>query len=260
MSKIIDVLEGASPKRNAPQHVNIQDELAKTYFHAAAKKPGKKKDIRARWPDALPWLIAAIAVIFVLVVVLFRSSIEIRVRVLGEMPSMPANLTVSRQAEGPDKGAFLVRDGMPDREIVKNVFFSGDAKEYSMVHPEQIVLCNSKGAGWANYTLELKEAVNLQKLDIGYTARGAVGGEELVIVIVDSNKRMYRMEKDLSSRLTGDWQRYTINFRPVRKAVDLSNISAIKFEFGNLTAGNRPGTVLYLKDVTLTKTKRLKWL
>jgi len=106
----------------------------------------------------------------------------------------------------------------------------------------------------------LKEPVDLNKLDIRYMARGVRGDEFLALVVVDSGKRSYRLEKDLSSAMGKDWQRYTINFRRVKKAVDLSNISTIKFEFGTLTAGNYPSAVMSLKDVYITKTRRLKWL
>ena len=68
------------------------------------------------------------------------------------------------------------------------------------------------------------------------------------------------MEKDLSSSLTGDWQQYTVNFRPVKHSLDLSSIKTIKFEFGSLTTDNYPGAIIYLKDVYLAKTKRFKWL
>jgi hypothetical protein len=91
-------------------------------------------------------------------------------------------------------------------------------------------------------------------------ARGVRGDEFLTLVIVDSSKRSYRLERDLSSAMGKDWQEYTINFKRIKKAVDISNVSTIKFEFGALTAGNYPSAVMSLKDVYITKTRRLKWL
>jgi hypothetical protein len=82
----------------------------------------------------------------------------------------------------------------------------------------------------------------------------------MLLMITDGDNRSYRMEKDLSSVLTADWQQYAINFRPVGKSVDLSNIKTIKFEFGSLTAGNYPGSIIYIKDVYLAKARRFKWL
>ncbi len=257
MNKMINVLDNDLSKKHAHQHSDMQDEIAKTYFHMPAKKHGKKKP---RWKLFLPWSVAILALFFAVAVLVFKSSIEIKVRLLGEIPSSPIDKDARKFGENFDKGIFFIDGGVPNKDIVKNAFFTGDAKEFSISKPEELVLCNSRGFGWANYTIELKEPVDLNKLDIRYMARGIRGDEFLTLVIVDSNSRGYRLEKDLSSAMGKDWQRYTINFRRVRKAVDLSNISAIKFEFGALTAGNYPSAVISLKDVYITKTRRLKWL
>ena len=240
------------------QRIDIQNEIAKTYFHTPAKKPASKK--KSKWKSFLPWAVAGAAVFLAVSIVVFRSSIEIKVRLLGEIPFTP----ISKNAYGVDgnfdKGLFLVEGGAPNKDTVRNAYFTGDAKEFSLSKPEELVLCNSRGSGWANYTIELKEPIDLNKLDIKYTAKGIRGDEFLALVIVDSDKRSYRLEKDLSSAMGKDWQRYTINFRRVKKAIDFSNISMIKFEFGALTAGNYPSAVMSLKDVYITKTRRLKWL
>lgn len=257
MSKIMDVLDGVSSRKHVHQHIDIQDEIAKTYFHTPAKKHGKKKP---KWRSFLPWVVAVLAIFFAMAVLVFKSSIEIKVRFLGEIPSVPIDGATHKFGESLDKGAFLMEGGTPNKDIVKNAYFTGDAREFSISKPEELTLCNSRGSGWANYTIELKEPVDLDKLDIRYTARGTKGDEFLTFVIVDSSKRSYRLEKDLSSAMGKDWQRYTVNFRRVKKAVDLSNISMIKFEFGTLTAGNYPSAVMSLRDVYITKTRRLKWL
>ncbi len=242
---------------SSPQRIDIQDEIAKTYFHTPAKKHDKKKP---KWKLFLPWAVAVSAIFFAVAVLIFRSSIEVKVRFLGEIPSTPMDRSAHKFGENLDKGIFFIEGGVPNKDIVRNAYFTGDAKEFSISKPEELVLCNSRGFGWANYTIELKEPVDLDKLDIRYMARGVRGDEFLTLVIVDSNKRSYRLEKDLSSAVGEDWQRYTVNFRRVKKAVDLSNISTIKFEFGTLTAGNYPSAVMSLKDIYITKTKRLKWL
>jgi len=253
----MDVLDNASSKKHSRQHIDIQDEIAKTYFHTPAKKHGRKK---SKWKAFLPWAVAVLALFFALAVLIFKSSIEIKVRFLGEIPSAPIDKGAHRFGENLEKGIFFVEGGVPNKDIVKSAYFTGDAKEFSISKSEELVLCNSRGSGWANYTIELKEPVDLEKLDMRYMARGVRGDEFLTLVIVDYNKRSYRLEKDLSSAMGKDWQRYTVNFGRVRKAVDLSNVSTIKFEFGTLTAGNYPSAVMSLKDVYITKTRRLKWL
>ena len=259
MTKSMDTLDNAALKRRAgAHHADIQDEIARTYFYAAGSKKGKQKKIN--WKPFLPWLVAVVAIITAVSIVLFRSSIDVKVRFLGEIPSMPFDKITAVNEGGYDKGAFLVEGGEPNKDIIKNAYFIGDAKNFSMAKPDELVLCNSKGSGWANYTLELKDIVDLNKLDVRYTAKGAKGEENLVLVIVDSSNRSYRLEKDLSSVLSDKWRKYTINFARVKQALDLSDISKIKFEFGTLTAGNHPSAVISLKDVYITKTRRFKWL
>ena len=249
MSKILDILNNVTEKKHAHTQA-LQDEIAKTYFH---KKSGK-------WGPGLPWLVAAIAILFALAMFLLKSNIDIKVRVLGEIP-IPAQASAGfGPAEKFDKGIFLIKGGEPNKDIIKNVYFAGDGKEFSAAKPEELMLCNTRGSGWANYTIEFKDAIDLNKFDIKYAAKGATEYEYLTLVIVDSSNRSYRIQKDISSALSKEWQRYTVNFRRFGKAVDLSNVLKIKFEFGSLTAGNYPNALMFLKDVYITRARRLEWL
>ena len=258
MSKTIDALGSlASKKHPNMHHIEMQNEIAKTYFRASTTPAKKNNKNMFKWKPKLPWFIAALAVIIALAAVGFRSNIDIKIRFLGEIPSMSLGKNVYH-AE--NKGLSLIEGGEPNHDIVKNAYFSGDAKNFSSANPEEMVLYNSRGAGWANYTIELKEPLDLNQLDIIYAAKGSRGDEYLTLVIIDDNKGIYRLEKDISSSLGKDWRKYTINFRRVKKALDLANIIAIKFEFGSLTAGNYPNAVMFLKDIYVTKTRRLKWL
>lgn len=252
MSKILDALEKRSASRNIPI-VGMHDELAKTYFRAPQKKAAKKNP---RWKDMLPWAIASAAVAISLIVFISRSSIDIKVRLLGEIPAFKG----AGEQKSVEKGEFIVSGGQPQTGIVKYAYFAGDARLFSAANEEEIILRNAQGTGWANYTLEFKEPVDLNKLDIRYTAKGERGGECLMLVISDNNNRSYRVEKDIFSILTNDWKEYVLNLRYIRKAIDLSSIRSIKFEFGSLTAGNYYGASIKLKDICLTKTRRLKWL
>lgn len=245
MSKTIDVLNKTFQSKSKI-HDPIHEEIAKTYLKTS--RGGKKKRAsRIRWPQ---WLIALAAVLLVSFILILRSEIDIKVTISGKAPI--GNIA--------DRGRFFVKGGKIDTNVVRNASFLGDARNLTKVTDEALVLCNSRGSGWANYTIELKSPIDLTRFDIKYTARGARGDERLVLGIVDVDNKAYRMASDASSPLNRDWGAYTVDFKAVKNAVDLKNISAIRFEFGTLTAGNHPAATVFLKDIYIRKVRRSKWL
>jgi hypothetical protein len=233
---------------------SVQEEIANIYLRTSTTK-AKEKSISSRLK--IPWVIASAALLIVLFLIISKSDIDIKVRILSDIPAIKAGASERAQTE---KGIFFIKGGRPNKDIVKNISFLGDARGSLDATNNELALYNSKGYGWANYTLELKEPIDFNRFEIKYTARGERGDEYLVLVLADTNNRSYRKEKDLSSALSRDWQRYTINFRPVGNAIDLGNISTVRFEFGGLTAGNYPNAVIFLKDIYITKVKKEKWL
>lgn len=229
-------------------HASVEDEIAKIYLRTSNTK--RKRRFIPRFK--ISWVVAIAASFLALASLVFKSNIDVKIRILSEVPGV--------KREGVEEGISFVKGGSPNKDMVKNIAFLGDAGAFSRATDKEVVLCNSRGYGWANYTIELKEPIDLSRLDIRYTARGERGDERLLLVIVDIDRRSYRMEKDLSSELTKDWETYTINFRPVRNALDLENISLIRFEFGSLTAGNYRAAAIFLKDIYATRHKRLRWL
>ncbi len=254
MSKTIEALNKLAHQKG--MHASVQDEIAKTYF----KIMDKKKTKTVVWKSLIPWVVVFIALSVALAAILTKSNIEVRVRILSEIPSITPEPKEESADILRDKGVFLVKKSEPNTELVRKTAFIGDAENYSRVEEEQLVLRNSRGSGWANYTVELNDPVNLNKLDLKYIAKGVSGDEHLVIVIVDSENRSYRMERDASTKLKKDWRLYTINFKRMKNTIDLSNISTIRFELGTLTAGNNSTASILLKDIYLTKTRREKWL
>jgi len=233
MSKIFDVLNRRLKPEERPPSDAIQEELARTFFSQSPRK-------RKRTPRTL-FLIAAIAACMAFAFVILKNNAKIF------KPST-------------EKGVFFVKDGKPEKYLVKKVFFDGDARKFSRENSSKLVLVNSGKAGWANFTVEFKEPLNMEKADILYTARGQKGDECIILVLVDAENRSYRMEKDISSELTAEWKEYVINLRPVGEAIDMSNISAIKFEFGSLTAENYHSATIFLKSLRAAKRRGVKWL
>lgn len=233
----------------------LNDEITRTYL-----KTSEKSYIRKKAALKVAWSIAGIASILAIIAFLTKVNLDVRVRILGEMPSVSVERGRINFDNMKDKGVFLIKGTSVNNDIVKTTFFAGDAGLGSRTADDYILLSNAKGSGWGNFTIELKEPIGLNKLDLKFVARGSSGGELLGIVISDSDNKTYRMERDLSTRLTGEWQLYKVNFRPVKKSVDLGNITTIKFEFGSLTVGNSSGAAIFLKDIYVAKARRSKWL
>jgi len=238
-----------NPFKKEKVYSSAQEEIAKTYFKTYGKDNNKKKPVRR-----IPWVIAAASILVVFFVLISKSNIDVKIDPATD------KFTNARERGEFLIGEFLIKGSELNKYLIKNTAFLGDAKRSSAVSENELVFRNSRGSGWANYTIELKEPLDLSKLDIKYAAKGENGDEYLGIVIVDSDKRSYRIEKDISAKLTKDWQVYTINFRPIRNAVDLANIVTIKFQFGSPSAGNNSMATIFLKDVYVTKTKKMGWL
>lgn len=233
----------------------LNNEIARTYL-----KTSERSYIRKKTTLRLAWSIAIVASILAVVAFVTKINLDVRVRILGEMPSVSVERGQINFDNMKDKGVFLIKGISANNDIVKTTFFAGDAKIGSRTADDHILLSNAKGSGWGNFTIDLKEPISLDKLDLKFVARGSSGGEYLGIVIVDSDKKIYRMERGLSTMLTNEWQLYKINFRPVKKAVNLANITTIKFEFGSLTVGNSSGAAIFLKDIYVAKARRSRWL
>jgi hypothetical protein len=223
----------------------MHDEIAETYFKSAPV-------VKRKPPSKLPWIIAVLALLFAMAVLFSRSNIDIRVRVLSE--EVPSGV-IPEGAKG--KCIYLLKGAEIDNKLIKETYFSGDAKAYSRLTGSGVVLCNSRGNGWASYTMQFKEPLDLTRLGINFVARGAKGDEAVGITIVDAENRAYRMENDLSPKLAKEDKLYTVDFRPARRMLDLANISAIRFEFGSLTMGNGAMATIFLNAVYASKTRRM---
>lgn len=233
----------------------LNDEIARTYL-----KTSEKSYIRKKNTLRIAWSVAILASILALVAFLTKISFDVKVRILGEMPSVSVEGGQINFDNMKEKGVFLIKGIASNNDLIKTTVFVGDANIGSRTADDHILLSNAKGSGWGNFTINLKEPVDLSKLDLKFVAKGSSGGELLGIVIVDADNKTYRMEHDLSTKLTKEWQLYKVNFRPIRKAVDLVNITTIKFEFGSLTVGNSSGAAIFLKDVYVAKVRKSRWL
>jgi hypothetical protein len=232
---------------------SFQEEIANTYFKTS---PTGKKASRKKKASKAPWIVAALAASIAVAVFISKSNFDIKVRVVSGTPF----ITSDGAAASPDGAQFLVRGGEPDRSVAAKAFFVGDGRFASSMSDSQITLSNAKGQGISSFIIELKNPADLTRFSIRYSARGAVGAEKIVPVVTDSQNRSYRISDASITSLSDSWRTYIIDFKPVRADIDLKSVSAIKFEFGTETAGNDQAAVMFVKDISLVKAKRIKWL
>ncbi len=232
---------------------SFQEEIANTYFKtspATGKKVSKKK------PSKAPWAIAGLAAFLAIAIFISRSNFDIKVRLVNGTPF----ITKDGSALPADGAQFFVRGGELNKALAGKSFFVGDARVSSKMADSEITLANSRGQGWASFVVEMKQPIDLTRLDIRYTAKGSSGAEKLVPIIVDSQNRSYRIGESSLISLSDNWHTYIIDFKPVKGDIDLANVAAVKFEFGTETAGNGPAAIIFLKDIAITKARRVKWL
>lgn len=258
MSKIVDVLNKPRHQHKTKIDNPFHEEIAKTYLKTSARRHDKKKP--AATSEIMPWLLAAIALLLALILFITKSNFDVKIRVLTHAPFTAKEISAGDSVDLLQGEMVFLKGNILNRETVRSAFFFGDARPASSAAEGEIVLCNSKGYGWASYRIELKNPVNLNGLSLRYSARGEMGGERLVLIIVDSDNRAYRVEDDLATRLTKEWQDYALDFKPVNNELDLAGISAIRFEFGSSTAGNSENAKIFLKDIYAAKPKRIRWL
>jgi hypothetical protein len=233
-------------------HDSFQEEIANTYFKSSSGRRGPKK----KRQSTLPWLVAGLAAGVAVAIFISRSNFDIKVRVTSGAPF----ITKDDSQLSPDGAQYLVKGGEVNRSLVARAYFVGDARASSRISDGDVSLVNSRDQGWASFVIELRSPVDLRRLDIRYAARGQKGTERLVPVVTDSQNRSYRIEDSAVTAVSDNWNAYLIDLKPVKERVDLAGISALKFEFGSETAGNGPASVISMKDISIIKARRLKWL
>jgi hypothetical protein len=265
LRKKSDTFEKKLQQRN--RALESFEEIANTYLktsmpkspqaatQAAPKAAPKKKARVAAW---IPWTVAAACLSFALYIFISNSMFDIKIRLLNK--SAAVSKTAAADAPGfTGSEMFLVKGGQSASSIVAKATLQGDAFSASKINSDEIILSNAGGQGAASYRIDFKQPLDLSGKEIGYAAKSAEGAR-LVMVVTDTENRAYRVEDDAVTKVSKEWHAYTVNLKPVKGTIDLTSIATIRFEFGSSTVGNPAHTTISLKDVYLTKSKRLKWL
>lgn len=235
------------------------EEIANTYLKTSAPKtPAASSKKKARVAPWIPWTVAAACLAFASYVLISNSIFDIKIRILNK--NAPEGVAASAATGPSGRESYLVKGGQPAPGFSGKVGFQGDATSESKIFSEEVVLANAGGSGAASYRIEFAQPRDLSGAEIGYSARSASEGARLVLVVTDTENRAYRVEDDAITKLSKEWSARAVRPRSGKDPIDLTSIATIRFEFGSSTVGNPSGTTISLRDVYLTKSKRLRWL
>ena len=132
-----------------------------------------------------------------------------------------------------------------NHNIVKNIEFSGSAIEKNMV--KHLAVTSGKEPRWASVYFGFQSPLNLTRHNLVFKAKGYAGGEELIVIFRDGMYRLRQIEV-AQEGLSTEWREFSIDLDDI-SGIHNEQIKDIRFEFGEPSTSNRPGTVILLKDI-----------
>ena len=130
--------------------------------------------------------------------------------------------------------------------------FEGAAYLKSTKDPAGLTLVNSSEAPFARSTVHFDPPLDLRKAKIRFFAKGARGGENIAVALKDQeNIQAFLKGKyyPFKQGLTSNWQRAEIRLSEVVKDFDAKNVTDLRFDFGSKDTENKPGDVIFVKDL-----------
>ncbi|MBI4974786.1 MAG: hypothetical protein HZC19_03160 [Candidatus Omnitrophica bacterium] len=210
MSKTIEALKKAPAKIDV-----LHEHVADTYFYQKARK---KKSRHTQNRLRLAFLASSLFVASLLLIAASSFLYKHHIKFLKEK-------TVS---SGTIK---IFNEGRVNKEIINQLEFRGYAKAHSELSKELIVLNNPKKYNWAELSIGFKFPINFSNRKLALALRGKTGGEKLHLVLRDDRNRSCRLP-DLY--LISNWKTETVSFDDVKENIDLSKITHLRFEYGDV--------------------------
>ena len=149
----------------------------------------------------------------------------------------------------------IIDAGRIDKRVIKRMTFRGYAKQGSRFANGLIILNNGRKYNWADFSLDFKFPVDLSARRLEVTTKGTVGGERVNIVLRDARNKSSRL-RDVY--LVPDWKTDVISLDGAKKDLDISRITHIRMEYGNIgeSASQMDSPIdvkAYLKDFHIIK-------
>lgn len=229
----------------------IQEQLAEIYISPTKKKElpdrNKKENLKSGWVSLT--LALGIMLLALLIFLLSVYRIDVNVMVIREpRPVRPD----AAAGSGAEVEPFNMA-GFPDTTIS----FNGSAGTESELTEQYLHLVNARGPGWANAQIDFAKPLNAADNTLSLSAKGARGGEILLIILTDTDGKTYQAINIAPDGLNNGWRNYKIRLDKAARSINTGSISRIKLEFGSMTANNPIGAAIYIKGLSLNRERRI---
>jgi len=222
----------------------ISKKIINTFFKKKEKNVPDEKNPPSHFKRNLAIGIA----IFIAISVIIALSVSVII-----LYNRTNNLVITQIVPPPVKFApgDLIKDGKLNRQLIEKAYFDGDAKEKSEYLDTSIKLVNLGEHGRASLVLEFKEPLDFEEKNILINARSGGGLKKIDLILKDTGNRFYEFSDMYFST---NWSLKHVFLNP-RRRFDLKNTTLLKLEFGHYTAGNKKGSVIFVKDINLRGVK-----
>jgi hypothetical protein len=248
-------------------HDLTQEQLADIYFSATGKPKNSEPPViirvveKSRSASFIPWIITFVA-FFITALSLFSTKrIFVDIQLIDEknpylQMSRYNDEELARDASDKNSASSL-GSFTANKFSVADFNFEGAA--YLKSSKDQnggLTLINSSVAPFARAALTLDPPLDLSRARIVFYAKGGRGGENVAFVLKDKeNVQGFYKGKicPFPDRLTSGWQKAEINVSlDTAKDFDPKNVTNLRFEFGSKDTGNKPGDIVFIKDLQWT--------
>jgi len=245
----MDSHRGNSIKKDSDE---ILSKLSETFFTDSKLKMNKPSFRKERRSKRFPIKILAGVALLVITVV------SLTIFIISRKMDAGVNPQGSRTFGGISKTIFnkfkifetqkkltIFSEKGINHGVVKNIQFSGSAIEKNM--DKHIEVASGKGPRWASVYFGFQSPLNLVRHHLLFKTKGDAGGEELIIMFRDEMYKLRQIEV-AEEGLSTEWQEFSIDLDSVG-GIRTEQIKDIRFEFGGSFTGNKPGTIIFLKDI-----------
>ncbi len=240
-------LEGT--RRSFPKEDVLLEHIASTYFAKKSRPKTKSKKKSPSLKDAALVTVAVGAIAAAVGFILIVTSIT------GDNYNEFLRNKISALQVIP-----LFNNGIVNKDIVKTLELSGYARQVrskadSKADKEVLVFRTPRKYNWADIILPFRFPVDLSSRTLGFSARGARGGEKITIVLKDSSNRSLRL-KELY--LSSGWREESIPLGQLKSYINIASIRSVRIEYGRVGESSSEKdspieSIIYIKDLTLSK-------